>query len=157
MAAHERGCGQKRHLTFYWRVPLFKGFNTRISFRLDTTDYTLENQETRRSRGGDVTDRIQNVLDFVRQSLDAAQVSIAEQANKQRRDIILTVGEMVFLSHKNYSTERPSQHLDNKKWGPLKVPGLIDSSYRLELGPLSSLQDPELGKQRLNSQPLQAF
>ena len=73
--------------------------------------------------------------------LDSAQLSMAEQANKHRKDVTFKVGDMVFLSNKNFNTERPSRKLDNKKWGPFKVVELIGSSYRLELPTTMRIHD----------------
>ena len=39
---------------------------------------------------------------------------------------------MVFLSNKNFNTERLSRKLDNKRWGPFKVIELIGLSYRVK-------------------------
>lgn len=73
-----------------------------MSFGPDTTDYTSTRQRLDAARAEDITERMQNVLDFIRQNLDAAQFSMAEQANRRRKDVQFKVGDMVFLSNKNY-------------------------------------------------------
>ena len=110
-----------------------KGFDPRMSFGPDNTDYTSTRQRLDAARAGDITDKMQNILDFVRQNLDVAQVQMADRANRHRKDVTFKVGDMVFLNGKNINTERPSRKLDYKRYGPFKVLELIGSSYRLDL------------------------
>ena len=53
--------------------------------------------------------------------------------NKKRSNVIYDKGDMVFLSSRNISTERPSRKLDDKILGPFKVSEKVGLSYRLEL------------------------
>ena len=116
-------------------TPFFanKGFNPRMSFSPDTTDYDSTRKRLDAAKAEDITEQMQNILDFIRQNIDNAQVTMAAQTNKHRKEVHFEVGDMVFLNNKNYKTDRPCQKLDNKKWGPFKVIELVGSSYRLEL------------------------
>lgn len=76
-----------------------------MKLRLNMTDYTSGHQRVVAARAENITDRVQNV------HLNAAQVSIAEEANKHRRDVIFKVGNMVVLGNKNYNAERPFSKL----------------------------------------------
>ena len=86
-----------------------------MSFGPDTTDYTSTRKRLDAARAEDITDKMRNFMDFVRQNLDVAQVRMAEQANKHRKDVTFKIGDMVFLSNKNINTERPSRKLDRQK------------------------------------------
>lgn len=69
------------------------------------TEYTSTHQRLVVARAENIIDRIQNV------HLNAAQVSIAEEAYKYRRDVIFKVGDMIVLGNKNYNAERPFSKL----------------------------------------------
>ena len=116
-------------------TPFFanKGFDPRMSFGPHTTDYDSTRKRLDAARAQDITDQMQNILDFIRQNIDRAQVSMADQTNRHRKDVTFAVGNMVFLTNKNYKTDRPCEKLDNKKWGPFEVVELVGSSYRLRL------------------------
>ena len=58
---------------------------------------------------------------------------MTDQANRKRSDAAYDRGDMVFLSSRNISTERPSRKLDDKMLGPFRVSDKVGSSYRLEL------------------------
>ena len=92
-----------------------KGFNPRMSFGSDITDYTSTRQRLDAARTENITNKMQNILNFVRQNLDVAQIRITEQTNNHRKNIIFKVGDMIFLSNKNFNIERPSRKLNNKK------------------------------------------
>lgn len=76
-----------------------------MRFRPDAIEYAPIHERLDAARAENITDRRQNV------HLNAAQVSIAEEANKHRRDVIFKVGDMVVLGNKNYNTERPFSKL----------------------------------------------
>ena len=64
-----------------------------------------------------------------------------DQANKKRSDVIYDKGDIVFLSSRNISTERPSRKLDDKMLGPFRVSDKVGSSYRLELPSSMQIHD----------------
>lgn len=66
---------------------------------------------------------------------------MAEQVNKRRKDVQFKIGDMVFLSNRNYNIERPSRKLDSKRWGPFKITELIGFSYRLELSSIMRIHN----------------
>ena len=124
-------------------TPFFsnKGFNPRMSFSPDTTDYDSTRKRLDAAKAEDITEQMQNVLAFIRQNMELAQVSMAKQTNRHRKDVTFDVGDMVFLTNKNYDTDRPSKKLDDKKWGPFEVTELIGTSYRLRLPTTMRIHD----------------
>ena len=56
-----------------------------------------------------------------------------QQANKHRREPDFTVGDMVWVTTKNWKTERPSRKLDYQMAGPYKVLKKIGNSYKVKL------------------------
>ena len=68
--------------------------------------------------------------------------------NKNRQDVTYKPGDMVFLSTKYLSTERPSKKLDHKQVGPFEViehPELFDRPYKVleKVGSSYKLRLPE--------------
>lgn len=72
-----------------------------MRFRPDAIEYAPTHERLDAVRAENITDRRKTV------QLNAAQVSIAEEANKHRRDVIFKVGDMIVLGNKNYNAERP--------------------------------------------------
>ena len=116
-------------------TPFFanRGFNPRMSFCPDITDYDSTRKRLDARRAENITDQMQNVLTYIRENLKRAQEVMAEQANKHRDDVKFKKDDMVFLSSKNIVSTRPSRKLGNKRYGPFRVMDLVGSDYRLEL------------------------
>lgn len=110
-----------------------KGFHPRMSFCPDTTDYDSTRKRLDAARAEDITDRMQKILQYIRHNMKDAQEVMTKRVNTGRQDVKFKEGDMVFLSSKNIITSRPSRKLDNKRYGPFKVIGLVGSSYRLQL------------------------
>lgn len=112
-----------------------KGFHPRMSFCPDTTTYETTKKRLDATRAEDITDRMQNVLDYIRHNMNDAQEVMTRRTNMRRQYVKFNEGDMVFLSSKNIVTIRPSRKLDSKRYGPFRITGLVGSSYRLELPP----------------------
>jgi hypothetical protein len=55
------------------------------------------------------------------------------QANRHRREPDFNVGDFVWVSTKNWKTERPSHKLDYQMAGPYRILEKIGHSYRIDL------------------------
>ena len=118
-----------------------KGFHPRISFSPDITIYNTTRKRLDAAKTEDITDRMQDILGFIRQNMERAQEAMITQVNRHRLDITFDADDAVFLSSKNIKTERLCEKLDDKKYGPFKVKDLMGSSYRLELPPTMRIHD----------------
>ena len=62
-----------------------------------------------------------------------AQKKQQVQANRHRRPVDFAVGDSVWVTTKNWSTDRPSRKLGYQQEGPYKVLKQIGNSYKLDL------------------------
>jgi transposase InsO family protein len=69
----------------------------------------------------DFVERLREINEFCRHSIEKTQQAQIQQANRHRRPAQMKVGDRVFLSTKNIRTERPSRKLENKWIGPFDV------------------------------------
>lgn len=76
---------------------------------------------------------IQDAQELARLNVEEAQQVYAKQANKHRREPDFDVGDMVWVSTKNWSIHRPSRKLSAKNAGPFKIIGKDGYSFHLEL------------------------
>ena len=124
-------------------IPFFanKGFYPRMSFSPDSTDYDTTRKRLDAARAGDISNRMQEILDFISHNMANAQDAMAQQANKHRSNVEFKEGDMVFLSSKNIDSDRPSKKLDSKRYGPFEVKERVGLSYRLILPPTMRIHD----------------
>ena len=106
-----------------------------MSFSPDIITYDTTRKRLDVAKAKNITERMQNILEFIRQNIKRAQKTIITQVNRHRLNITFDINNAVFLSSKNIKTERLCEKLDDKKYNPFKIKELIDSSYRLKLPP----------------------
>ena len=112
-----------------------------MSFSPNTTDYESTRKRLQAAAASDITERMQEILEFIRGNIEDAQTAQATQANKHRLNVIFKQGDLVFLSSKNIDITRPSKKLDNKRFGPFEIKEPIDTSYRLALPDTMRIHD----------------
>ena len=77
--------------------------------------------------------RIQKVWEWAKADMAQAQERQAKQANKHRRPVDFKVKDKVWVSTKNWSSERPSRKLGYQNEGPYEITEQVGHSYRLKL------------------------
>jgi transposase InsO family protein len=77
--------------------------------------------------------RMHFTWDTARSLLRKAQERMEASVNKHRRDINFGVNDWVYVSTRNWKTDRPSKKLDIQNAGPYKILAQEGNSYRLQL------------------------
>jgi hypothetical protein len=91
--------------------------------------------------------RIHESWQWCRTAMAKAQQSQQVQANKHRRPVDFVEGDKVWVSTKNWTSERPSHKLGYQNEGPYEIIEKVGHSYRLKLPDSNKLHDvfaPEL-------------
>ena len=116
-------------------TPFFmnKGFNPRMSFDPDTTDYETTRERLQSRKAEEITKRMQEILDYGKEHLEASRIAMQTQTNKHRKDVSYEVGDKVWLSSKHIQTTRPCKDLEDKQLGPYTIAEKVGTSYRLNL------------------------
>jgi hypothetical protein len=69
-----------------------------------------------------------------RAHLEKARQAMKKKEDRNRREVDVKVGDMVWLSTRNVTTTRPSKKLDYRKMGPFKVIGQVNPvTFKLDL------------------------
>jgi transposase InsO family protein len=77
--------------------------------------------------------RIHQVWEWCRTGMAKAQEKQQVQANKHRRPVDFKVKDKVWVSTKNWTSERPSRKLGYQNEGPYEILEKVGHSYRLKL------------------------
>ena len=76
---------------------------------------------------------MQDVLVYIREKINKAQLAMIEQVNRHKKDMTFKKDDLVFLSIKNIITNKSFKKLNDKMFGPFKVIFVIGSFYKLKL------------------------
>jgi transposase InsO family protein len=77
--------------------------------------------------------RLEEAWKAARANIQKAQESMERQANKHRREPDFGVGDFVWVTTKNWRTERPSRKLDYQMAGPYEILEKIGNAYKVKL------------------------
>lgn len=120
--------------TGYAPIQLEMGYLPRTSFdwvRKDeprTARESLSRDEARTYAG-----RLQEAWTLARKNLEKAQDAMTRQANKHRREPDFDVKDKVWVTTRNWRTDRPSRKLDYLWAGPYEVLERVGNAYKVDL------------------------
>ena len=110
-----------------------RGLHPRRSFDVVDLSDTITRERINKKKAIDISESMQSIWKYTQESLTKAQTSQSNQANKHRKKVSYDIGDKVWLSTKNISTDRPSKKLDHKMIGPFEVIGKKGISLELQL------------------------
>ena len=118
------------------RLSLFfasRSLHPRMSFDVVDLSDTTTRERINKKKAIDIFEAMQSIWKYAQESLTKAQTSQSNQANKHWKEVSYDIGDKVWLSIKNISTDRPSKKLDHKMIGPFDVIGKKSISLELQL------------------------
>jgi len=128
------------------------GYPPRTTFDWNTPVTATVNEKLSREQAVRHVKHLQSVWEKAKEIMGQAQETMARNANSRRRAIDFEVGDKVWVSTKNWRTERPSRKLDSQMEGPFPILAKEGHSYRLQL-PATLNIHPVFSADRLRKDP----
>jgi hypothetical protein len=110
------------------------GYLPRTSFDWDRpTEPMTVREKLSQEEAQQYVKRLESAWKVARENIKKAQQSMEKQVNKHRREPDFDVGDFVWVTTKNWKTERPSRKLDYQMAGSYEILEKVGNSYRLDL------------------------
>jgi hypothetical protein len=112
---------------------LLNGRLPRTSFDWETPKAQTPTEQISQDKARAIATRMQEALRKGKQLMIDAQKKKENDVNAHRRTIDFKVGDKVWVSTKDWKTQRPSHKLDNQMAGPFPILRQVGHSYEVEL------------------------
>lgn len=110
------------------------GYEPRTSFSWQPApDGMSPSDRMNRLAAADRAKRMEEIWDFVRGQMLGSQERQRRQADRRRREIDFDVGDHVWLSLRDYPTDRRGRALAPQQAGPFRILERVGNAYKLEL------------------------
>ncbi len=109
---------------------LNKDFHSHMSFELDTIEYESSRERLQVTKAENISEHMNKILTFARESLVKTRKQMIQQANKHRKEVDYEVESKMFLNERNIVTARSFKKLDDKMLDLFINLDLVDSSYK---------------------------
>jgi hypothetical protein len=112
---------------------LIHGRLPRTSFDWNTPAAATVQERLSQEQARQVATRMQDALKLGKELMAKAQAKKEADVNAHRRPIDFTVGDKVYVSTKNWKTQRPSRKLDHQMAGSFEITKQVGNSYEVQL------------------------
>ncbi len=120
---------------------LNKDFHSHMSFELDTIEYESFRKCLQATKVENISEHMNKILMFARESLVKTRKQMIQQANKHRKEVNYEIESKMFLNEWNIITARSFKKLDDKMLSLFINLDLVDSSYKLKLSETMHVHD----------------
>ncbi len=112
-----------------------------MSFELNTIEYESSCECLQVTKVENISEHMNKILTFARESLVKTREQMIQQANKHRKKVNYEIESRMFLNEWNIVTVRSFKKLDNKMLNLFINLNLVDSSYKLKLSETMHVYD----------------
>ncbi len=112
---------------------LLYGSTARTSFDWNTPNALNAREKLNQEEAKAVAARMEEALELGKKNIQKAQERMTQSANTHRREVDFAVGDKVFVSTKDWTTDRPSKKLDHQMAGPFTIVKQHGHSFELDL------------------------
>ncbi len=120
---------------------LNKDFHSCMSFELDTIEYESFRERLQATKVENISEHMNKILMFARESLVKTRKQMIQQANKYRKEVDYEIKSKMFLNERNIITARSFKKLNDKMLDFFINLDLVDSSYKLKLSETMHVYD----------------
>jgi Chromo (CHRromatin Organisation MOdifier) domain len=121
---------------------MLNGYLPRTSFDWQApTEPTSATAELSQQRAKELATRMNEAIEKGKEVILEAQAKKERDVNTHRRPVDFAVDDKVWVSTKNWTTQRPSRKLDHQMAGPFVITEQVGNSFRVKLPDTMQIHD----------------
>ena len=120
---------------------MVNGCPPRTSFDWDTPAPTSDPERISQEKAKAMVTRLHEAIEKAKEFMVKAQDKKSRDVNAHRREVDFEVGDKVWVSTKNWKTQRPSHKLDHQMAGPYTIAQQKGHSFKLQLSDTMRIHD----------------